>query len=83
MFDNATGATENFTSFVTNYTYYVNVGQLQSVDTCQEIYFSVLAVNSVGRGNKSDISVALHAGNVVVMYVHRANSYVLDAYQHD
>ena len=59
IFNNATGVAENFTSNKTEYTYYVNEGQLR-VDTCQEIDFSVLAVNSVGRGNKSDISVGLH-----------------------
>ena len=69
VFDNATGMTENFTSFAAEYTYYLNEFDRQNnIDTCQELDFSVLAVNSVGRGNKSDISIGLHAG--ILLYIH-------------
>ena len=63
VFDNKTGETENYTSFTTNYTYYNIMYDTQHVvDTCQMLEFAVYAVNVVGRGSESTISVGLHTG---------------------
>ena len=61
VFNNKTGARENFSSLATEFTYYIQEVD-HYVDTCQELVFSVLAVNVVGKGKSSIISVALNSG---------------------
>lgn len=75
VFHNKTGENENFTAFHTEYTYLVH--QIHSTDLCQELEFSVLALNIAGRGNKSTINIAPRNGvglifffiSVILLYV--------------
>lgn len=60
VFHNKTGDSENFTTLHTEYTYLVH--QIYSTDLCQDLEFSVLALNTVGRGSKNTINVALQEG---------------------
>ena len=62
VFDNKTGESENFTTLHTEYTYPVH--QIHGTDLCQDLEFSVLALNIVGRGNKNTISIAPQEGNI-------------------
>jgi hypothetical protein len=63
VFLNETGESENFTTLHTEYTYLVR--QIHSADLChdQDLEFSVLALNVVGRGSKSTLNVAPREGN--------------------
>ena len=64
VFDNKTGESENFTVLHTEYTYLVS--HIHScTNLCQEMEFSVLALNIVGRGTKSTINIALQEGIMV------------------
>ena len=65
VFHNKTGKTENFTApnNMTEYTYYVQ--EANSNNLCQELEFSILAVNVVGRGIKSTINVVPQEGTGV------------------
>ena len=63
VFDNKTGESENFTTLHTEYTYLVS--HIHScTNLCQEMEFSVLALNIVGRGTKSTLNIALQEGKV-------------------
>lgn len=54
VFYNATGENEHFITLHTEYTYLV--GQIHNTDLCQDLEFSVLALNVVGRGSKNTIN---------------------------
>ena len=60
VFNNKTGQTENLNVHGTNFTYYVHPAH--GSDLCQELEFSVLAVNIVGRGSKNTIKFAPQEG---------------------
>lgn len=60
VFDNKTGESENFTVLHTEYTYLVHL--VHGTDLCQDLEFSVLALNIVGRGSKNIISIAPREG---------------------
>ena len=60
IFHNKTGQTENFVVNGTNFTYYVHPAH--GSDLCQQLEFSVLAVNAVGKGSKNTINVAPQEG---------------------
>lgn len=60
VFNNKTGQIENLTVHETNLTYYVHPSH--GSDLCQELEFSVLAVNAVGRGSKSTTKFAPQEG---------------------
>ncbi len=62
VFDNKTGASENFTTFHTEYTYLVH--HIHSTDLCQDLEFSVLALNVVGKGSKSTLKIAPREGRL-------------------
>lgn len=59
-FNNKTGQIENLTIQGTNFTYYVHPAH--GSDLYQELEFSVLAVNVVGRGNKNTTKLAPQEG---------------------
>ena len=67
VFDNKTGESENFTTLHTEYTYLVR--QVHGTDLCQDLEFSVLALNVVGRGTKSTIKIALQEGMVNLLEI--------------
>ena len=65
---NKTGESENFTALHTEYTY--RARQVQCTDLCQDLEFSVLALNIVGRGNKNTISIAPQEG---IIHIYQSN----------
>ena len=60
ILNNKTGQIENFVVNGTNFTYYVHPAH--GSDVCQQLEFSVLAVNTVGRGSKNTINIAPQEG---------------------
>jgi hypothetical protein len=60
VFHNKTGESENFTTLHTEFTYLVH--QIHGTDLCQDLMFSVLALNIVGRGSKSNLNIAPQEG---------------------
>lgn len=60
VFNNKTGQIENQTVHGTNFIYHLHPAH--GSDLCQELEFSVLAVNTVGRGSKNTTKFAPQEG---------------------
>lgn len=61
VFHNKTDQTENFTVNATEFIYTRDTS-IGSIETCQELDFSVQAVNIVGKGDKTTVGIAFHTG---------------------